>query len=294
MLKNRMDSVCYSCHVEAEIQFTKTNTHQPVRNGQCNACHRPHGGEYDNLLTRSSNDSEMCMACHAEFMQPMDKGSVHPVYNKGKCLTCHDVHGSNIPGMILKKQGFLCYSCHGTGPGTSVENTQSNHAPVVEGQCSACHSPHKAALGDLLLANYPDLCLACHTDLKNDLYPAESKDASTAITATNASQKGSSEAEGKKIYIHAEAETTNCALCHRPHFAQEQALINKPIQTLCGRCHDYQADGFADAHLGIDPAVMDCRKCHRPHTADNPLFFKSAVHPPFADKSCKDCHLVGL
>jgi predicted CXXCH cytochrome family protein len=66
----------------------------------------------------------------------------------------------------------------------------------------------------------------------------------------------------------------------------------KPIQPLCGKCHDYKAPSFREAHLNIEAGVMDCRKCHDSHTSTDPKFFKAEMHKPFADKRCKDCHII--
>ena len=66
----------------------------------------------------------------------------------------------------------------------------------------------------------------------------------------------------------------------------------KPIQPLCGKCHDYKTNSFQTAHLGIDAGLMDCSKCHDAHTSTDPKFFKAVIHKPFADKTCKDCHII--
>jgi len=191
--------------------------------------------------------------------------------------------------MLVAKQGFLCFSCHGTDPGKEVKNIKSSHTPVIDGECTKCHNPHKAKLENLLLAVYPDLCLVCHKDLEAKMYPQET---AVPAAATGEDSKTSTTAQDTKIYVHSPSELKNCQLCHRPHFSEELALINKPIQTLCGSCHDYKKDTFGKAHLNIDAQLMDCRKCHVPHTANNPKFFRKYIHKPFAEKVCKDCHIV--
>jgi hypothetical protein len=65
----------------------------------------------------------------------------------------------------------------------------------------------------------------------------------------------------------------------------------KPIRTLCAECHEPGSAKFGEAHLQIDPARIRCERCHDAHGSKEPHFFKSNVHPPFAMKSCQDCHL---
>jgi len=142
------------------------------------------------------------------------------------------------------------------------------------------------------LARYPDLCLACHTDLKAKMYnkgegaPA-SQSGSSGGTTANTAKPGET-----KIYVHALADLEKCRTCHKPHFSAELALIEEPIQPLCGRCHDYKKPSFGKAHINVAAKVMDCRNCHAPHTSQSPKFFKDEIHKPFADGSCKDCHVV--
>ena len=68
--------------------------------------------------------------------------------------------------------------------------------------------------------------------------------------------------------------------------------MNQAVQLLCGECHDFKRPTFGKAHINIDPGVMNCRSCHDPHASKDPKFFKTSVHPPFAGRSCEDCHIV--
>jgi len=292
MMRTRMDTVCYNCHVEAELKFIKTNTHKPVIDGNCNGCHKPHGSNEENLLMVAAEDPVMCAKCHGDLMKEAVDGSNHQVFKDGKCLKCHEVHGSNHPGMTVAKQGFLCYSCHSTDPGKDVKNIKSRHAPVVSGECTTCHSPHKANLKSLLLARYPDLCLACHTDLKAKMYKEDEGAPTSQSDASGGTAGNRIKSADTKIYVHALSDLEKCQTCHTPHFSAELALIVEPIQALCSRCHDYKELSFRRAHINIRAGKMDCRKCHAPHTSNDPKFFKAEVHKPFADRACKDCHIV--
>jgi len=287
-----MTTTCYGCHLDAEMKFMKTNIHQPVIDDKCNSCHKPHGANEEKLLLAAADDPKLCVNCHGDLMKEAAGGSNHEFFKKGKCLKCHDVHGSNIAGMIVAKQGFLCYSCHSTDPSKEVKNIQSKHSPVVAGECTKCHSPHKAKLDSLLLAKYPDLCLACHTDLKAKMYRKEKGEPATQSEASEGGGAKTPEGKAAEIYVHALSDLEKCQTCHRPHFSEELALIVEPIQPLCGKCHDYKETAFSRAHINIGANVMDCRNCHAPHISKDPMFFKEAVHKPFAERTCKDCHIV--
>jgi predicted CXXCH cytochrome family protein len=95
-----------------------------------------------------------------------------------------------------------------------------------------------------------------------------------------------------KIFVHALSDLEKCQTCHKPHFSAELALIVEPIRPLCGKCHDYKETSFGEAHINIGARDMDCRNCHAPHTSNDPKFFRAELHKPFADRACKDCHLV--
>jgi hypothetical protein len=69
-------------------------------------------------------------------------------------------------------------------------------------------------------------------------------------------------------------------------------LILKPIQQLCADCHDYQKESFKVAHINIAGNQMDCSKCHDAHTSTDPKLFKAEIHKPFAERKCKDCHII--
>ncbi len=98
--------------------------------------------------------------------------------------------------------------------------------------------------------------------------------------------------DGVKMYVHAPSDLRDCKICHKPHYSAERGLINKPVNELCGGCHDFKKTSFQKSHLNIDPAVMDCMKCHDPHTSEDPMFFEDVIHPLFKARSCGDCHVT--
>jgi len=163
----------------------------------------------------------------------------------------------------VNKQGPLCFSCH-DDVSKGLKGAKSQHQPLLTNECTKCHNPHKTKLDHLLLAKSPDLCLTCHKDLKTKM---------------------------EKEKAHQPA-ARDCERCHKPHFSAQSSLMNQAIQPLCGECHDYKRASFGKAHIGIEASVMNCRNCHDPHASKDPKFFKAVVHPPFAGRSCEDCHIV--
>jgi predicted CXXCH cytochrome family protein len=194
---------------------------------------------------------------------PATAGTSHPPFAGGECLGCHNPHASDVSGMLVANESSLCATCH-AGAMKGFKEAKSKHAPFEKGACTSCHNPHKAKLPKLLLALSPDLCLNCHKQLR----------------AKEATEK-----------VHSPAQK-DCQVCHKPHFAPERALLDQPVQSLCSQCHNYEAASFGKAHLGISASAMDCVSCHNPHTSKDPKFFKENIHPPFAGRSCDDCHLV--
>lgn len=293
MVKDRMDTICYSCHPGAETRFIKTFTHSPVITGNCQECHRSHRSDNDDLLTNRADDPGLCRKCHGDLLKETPDGFSHPLFTEGRCLTCHEVHGSNIQGMITDDQEALCLSCHKERLGEEIGEVGSEHLPFTKAECTKCHNPHKAGLEHLILAEPPDLCFTCHTGLKDRLFKDEECAKIKEMEDRGIDTAGRGEmCDGKKLYVHSKPDLLDCGRCHRPHFSEEEGLINKPVQQLCMECHDLDTGGFTRAHLNIEPDVMDCRKCHEPHSSEDPKFFRENIHPLFRARACENCHIV--
>ena len=166
--------------------------------------------------------------------------------------------------MLSQKQDTTCFGCHDTLE-KGLKAADSKHAPVMAGNCTKCHSPHKSKLARLLLAQVPDLCVNCHKPIKDKL---------------------------AKENPHPPAQK-NCQECHKPHFASVRPLLPSQPTEVCSQCHDLKAASFAKAHLNIAVGNIKCMSCHDPHASKDPKFFKETIHPPFAARSCEDCHIVG-
>jgi predicted CXXCH cytochrome family protein len=115
------------------------------------------------------------------------------------------------------------------------------------------------------LAESPELCLACHEEVEKQLEAEREHDPAAE----------------------------DCLNCHQPHLSSEPALINQPLQALCGECHDLEEDSFAESHIYIEAAAMNCTTCHAPHASKDRKFFKTNMHSPFVKRNCEECHVVG-
>jgi predicted CXXCH cytochrome family protein len=148
--------------------------------------------------------------------------------------------------------------------GKEMQGRGDKHAPVSAGECTKCHSPHRSKIVKLLALESPDICFTCHKEIKTKI-------------------------EKEKAHQPARRD---CLRCHKPHISQEPSLLAQPQHTVCGECHDLKGSSFSTAHIGIDPAVMNCMNCHSPHASKDPKLFKDNMHPPFAARSCDECHVV--
>ncbi|KPJ77529.1 MAG: hypothetical protein AMJ54_07915 [Deltaproteobacteria bacterium SG8_13] len=117
--------VCGKCHADTVALQERSKKGrkdeklcEPVRQGQCNRCHAPHGGRQV-LLFETSSSIELCGRCHE-----WQTHSTHPIgetvidtRNKNltlDCLSCHRGCGTADNPMMLSFATTydLCVSCH--------------------------------------------------------------------------------------------------------------------------------------------------------------------------------------
>lgn len=125
--------LCLSCH-DREIKTenrtiadigsrlkTHSNPHGPVRDGDCTACHRGHGGTIASLLTE---------AYPARFYSPFNEDAY------ALCLDCHDAEA---------------FESRETEDATNFRNGKVNlhhvhvNKPSKGRSCRACHDPHASS-----------------------------------------------------------------------------------------------------------------------------------------------------
>jgi predicted CXXCH cytochrome family protein len=109
------------------------------------------------------------------------------------------------------------------------------------------------------------LCASCHAPIANVLKAAKAK-------------------------VHAPAAAGQCALCHKPHDADQPDLLKAAAPGLCTTCHAPEAEKMRGAHGGIPVAKANCVACHEPHGSETGMLIQPVVHRPFAGKVCNACH----
>lgn len=267
---------CYSCHEKFKV---KEFMHTPVEEGECLACHSPHGSPYKFQLV--AKGGELCFNCHDEDI--VAKEYVHGPAAVGGCVACHDPHTADFAKNLRAQGPTLCFMCH-TDKAEAVHGAEYVHQPVAD-DCTNCHNPHSAPKQFMLDAEAPVLCLDCHDEKKEEIASASVK--------------------------HGALETgRTCQNCHDPHVSDiGKNLIMEPMD-LCLSCHNKEyktEDGNeimdmkkwlaenTDQHGPIKQ--KDCSGCHNPHGSNNFRILRNPYPPtfykPFAVENynlCFGCH----
>ena len=271
-----ISKICYSCH----DRFPKKKyTHYPVENGECTACHSPHGSPYKFQLLYKGG--ELCFQCHDESM--VQGAFVHGPAAVGGCIACHEPHVADYAPNLRAEGPSLCYMCH-TDKKDTILKSEFVHKPVSE-NCTKCHNPHSAPKQFMLQSGPPDLCYGCHTDKKEQVTTAAVKHGAVNVDRS-------------------------CLNCHDPHSSNIARILLMESMDLCLTCHDREyklPDGktlmnmkkwLADHTNHHGPIRQkDCSGCHNPHGAANFRILRepypASFYMPFSVENyslCFSCH----
>ena len=267
---------CYSCHEKFK---TGKFRHTPFAEGECIACHSPHGSP--NKFQLLAKGGKLCFNCHDEEL--VQGKFVHGPAAVGGCVACHDPHASDYAKNLRAGGPNLCFMCH-TDKAEAINKAEFVHKPVSE-NCTNCHNPHSAAKQFMLESKAPALCLNCHKDKKKQIN-------------TVAVKHGALETE------------RSCLNCHDAHMSDiAKNLLMEPMD-LCLNCHDreYKRDDgkslmnmkkwLAENKNHHGPIKQkDCSGCHNPHGSDNFRILRepypATFYKPFAVENydlCFSCH----
>ena len=252
--------LCKMCHAAFG---TKKSVHDPVKSGECTACHNPHESNEAKLLVQPKD--KLCSECHSD---KTNLKNMHGPAAVGDCISCHVPHESDNKALVVKKGNDLCFGCHDTIQDEMKKKTV--HAAMEEG-CTSCHNPHGSAFKKLLSAEGAKLCYQCHPRIGETIGASKS--------------------------VHAPVKTEKaCASCHAPHASNGEKLLQGMQKELCIGCHkNVLKKSQTVLHGPINEGK--CTPCHDPHGAPNAKLmvkpFPADLYVPYTDKEyplCFSCH----
>ncbi len=277
LLKKPVDSLCSECHKPDNMALTAKSTHFPYLNGNCAGCHSPHYSSKPHLLRKSG--TELCVGCHADVGTKLVLTSPHPPATED-CLGCHTPHYSAQDNLLTEPTKALCLSCHDK---TALGLDKSHaHTPAKEGDCTGCHNPHGSDRPKLLSAR----AVPKVVNGQNILMMPRLTDKRSSLCVTCHEDFGQILLNGA---AHKPVRDGQCEACHESHGSDQDGFVKLPAPALCAQCHAVDST-LAIKHDGYDLTKADCLGCHNPHQSTSPKLVRSKSHPPFADKSCDNCH----
>jgi predicted CXXCH cytochrome family protein len=270
-------ALCSQCH---DAKGKKKVVHPPIKEGDCLACHKPHGGSGRYLLDVGEDQRELCLGCHdsATFKQKFMHGPVAV----GACTKCHDPHESANKFLLKEPNRELCLKCHADFGKAESEATVI-HDPVKLNQCFSCHEPHGSANATLLKKTMPELCTYCHKKVGDKMAKA-------------------------KVPHRALSQQGGCGTCHSPHFSKAKGLLAFDDMTVCLNCHGKdnlgtpplknikkELEGKKYLHGPIKEGK--CTPCHDPHGSNFIRMvrgnFPESFYAPYKEGAydfCLQCH----
>jgi len=133
--------LCFSCHQDIRVEFTKPYRHRVVEGlVKCTDCHNQHGGFLTKQLRATAAQDTVCFKCHVDKAGPF----VHehaPIKTEG-CVICHVPHGSTNPRLLKRSQiNLLCLECHTLTIDSGAPGVPSFHNQSAKYQaCTMCHA----------------------------------------------------------------------------------------------------------------------------------------------------------
>lgn len=269
LLKEREDTLCFSCHSKSEKQFNVNVVHAPVKEGKCSVCHAPHVSADQMLIVK--NLSTGCLQCHEKL--EVDFEYTHEPFAKGNCGVCHEPHNADNVQLLAEEPDKLCFSCHKT------EIMQQKHKdyPQEVKSCLTCHNPHgsdrEQLVRNFLHQPYVENCTSCHQD---------------GGTVSMDKCLGCHQETGKDIqasHSHISLQDGNsCLNCHSPHAGDDEMLLKAKEEQICRTCHGDVIEMYKNSP-SRHPPVKNCSSCHESHGSNNLALIKTD-----GNEICIQCH----
>lgn len=277
LLTAKVPTLCSQCH---DAFGKKKVMHPPVKEGDCLACHKPHGASGRFLLDVSEDRTELCVKCHDST--PFKQKFMHGPVAVGACTKCHAPHEAAEKNLLEGTVRNLCLKCHADFD-KSLKVARVVHSPVKTGPCTSCHNPHGSPVTKLLKKKMPDLCLECHVKIGKKL-------AGVKVPHKPLQQEGS------------------CVSCHSAHYSQDKRLLPFDEMATCLLCHgkdnlgnsrlrNIKKELAGKKHLHGPVETGECKACHDPHGSDNFRMLRGSypadIYAPYKEGiygACLSCH----
>jgi predicted CXXCH cytochrome family protein len=269
--------LCTQCH---EAMGKKKVIHQPVKDGDCLACHKVHGASGRFLLDVGEDQTGLCTGCHDSAL--FNQKYMHGPVAVGACTSCHTPHEGSEKALLKAPSRELCLKCHADFA-TAMQAAAFVHPPVKENPCTACHNPHSSAAAYILKEKMPDICVGCHATIGKKLKSA-------------------------KVIHKPVGEGKLCGNCHSTHFSKAKGLLAGDEKTVCLGCHNTETLGKPplrnikkeiDGKKTLHGPIMNgqCGGCHDPHAANFPRIltgkYPENFYTPYTEDAyslCLGCH----
>jgi predicted CXXCH cytochrome family protein len=278
------DQPCGNCH---DLKH-KAVVHPLVQEGQCLACHDPHGSAYKGMLVDAPRT--LCLSCHKEVIPRQDEAtSIHAPF-KDNCTSCHDPHTSDVKNELKQAVPDLCFSCHEDVKETLATSLVVHGAATTAGGCLTCHAAHTSRLRHLEKQPQPDECLSCHDRI---LHMPDGRTLPDMVALL----------KNNPVH-HGPIRLGSCTACHRPHAGNHTRLLvaeypaefyspfKIELYALCFRCHVsdlvLQPRGvgltlFRDGEKNLHWQHVNqqkgrtCRACHEVHASKEAFHVRESV-----------------
>ena len=280
-LTAKVPVLCAQCH----DAFGKAKVmHTPVKDGDCLACHNPHGASGSFLLDVNEDLTNLCIKCHDST--PFKQKFMHGPVAVGACTKCHAPHEASEKNLLNDKARNQCLKCHADFS-KSLKEAQVIHMPVKEGTCASCHNPHGSPVSKMLKKKMPDLCVECHVKIGKKL-------GAVKVPHMPIQQEGS------------------CASCHAAHYSKDRRLLPFDEMTTCLNCHDKDKMGnpplrnikkelAGKKYLHGPIGMGECKACHDPHGSNDFRMlhgsYPAEIYAPYKEGiygACLGCHEKNL
>ena len=283
--------LCYDCHKVAKDAFSsKKIIHQPVKEGNCESCHKRHG--FANNLVLVDNTSQLCYSCHGDLKARFAEGNVHSPVEKGVCWDCHDPHASDKKALMRKgpegaDDPFTCMVCHKKDLAGTV-GAKYAHEPFEKLQCITCHDPHNSSAPSLLKAEASALCANCHKVTDKKILAAHQDKHIENLRCDECHTGHSSNSKGLlSDRAHPPFSDGECTQCHSLPDAGGKVSFaeGKTAGSLCQDCHQEQVTKTKAKYSHPAVEAANCDNFHSGHSSPSANLLKRPE-----EKICSECH----